>query len=183
MPFVSLEIYFREAVFPYGTTATLSCDSTPPHHGLKFYKILYGLYEHREVDNVTHYLSSPDCASNKVAEFVRDACANRRSCNFTVDEATFGLTALTPEQRAADGSSCPDTPLALRKLGLYIRCGPILNQKYMFTQDWFTDNIDVWYHFLLPLIVRAQTDVVHVLEVGAFEGAASTWLIDHLLVC
>mmetsp|Transcript_25672 Transcript_25672/g.48673 ORF Transcript_25672/g.48673 Transcript_25672/m.48673 type:complete len:232 (+) Transcript_25672:128-823(+) len=53
-----------------------------------------------------------------------------------------------------------------------------LREKYSFSVDWFSRHLPVWNQLVLPY--RAAG--VRVLEVGCFEGAATTWLLDHVLV-
>jgi len=46
-----------------------------------------------------------------------------------------------------------------------------------YTEDWFTNHEQLWERILAPLMGKA----VHALEVGAFEGRSSVWLLDHVL--
>lgn len=46
-----------------------------------------------------------------------------------------------------------------------------------YTQDWFTLNIPIWSR-LLPRHVPAAT---RILEIGAFEGRATVWMIENAL--
>lgn len=48
-----------------------------------------------------------------------------------------------------------------------------------FTQDWFTQNIPKWERYLMPL---RELDKVNVLEIGCFEGRATKWLLENILV-
>jgi hypothetical protein len=50
--------------------------------------------------------------------------------------------------------------------------------KYSFTVDWFSRHLPVWNEVLMPLRGRP----LRALEIGCFEGAATTWLIDNVLV-
>lgn len=50
--------------------------------------------------------------------------------------------------------------------------------KYTFTVDWFSRHLPVWNEVLMPLRGRP----LRALEIGCFEGAATTWLIDNVLV-
>jgi predicted O-methyltransferase YrrM len=46
-----------------------------------------------------------------------------------------------------------------------------------FTQDWFTAHVPVWEQILAPLVGKPA----HALEIGVFEGRATTWLLDRVL--
>lgn len=46
--------------------------------------------------------------------------------------------------------------------------------KYMFTRDWFSHNINIWKKIL------AQFKIEKVLEIGCFEGKATTWLLQNI---
>lgn len=46
-----------------------------------------------------------------------------------------------------------------------------------YTQDWFSNNIPVWAALFRQHIPEAR----HILEIGAFEGRATTWMIEHAL--
>lgn len=48
--------------------------------------------------------------------------------------------------------------------------------KYDFTQDWFDANIPRWDALLNPL----RFGPIQVLEIGAFEGASTTWILEDL---
>jgi hypothetical protein len=50
--------------------------------------------------------------------------------------------------------------------------------KYTFTVDWFSRHLPVWNEVLMPLRGRP----LRALEIGCFEGAATTWLLDNVLV-
>lgn len=47
-----------------------------------------------------------------------------------------------------------------------------------FTKDWFTGNIRTWERILEPM--RGKPDL-HFLEIGCFEGRATTWLLENIL--
>jgi hypothetical protein len=51
-------------------------------------------------------------------------------------------------------------------------------QLYNFTQNWFDKNIPRW----LELTGNLRSRSARVLEIGAFEGASTTWILDELLV-
>lgn len=50
-------------------------------------------------------------------------------------------------------------------------------KKYNFTFDWFQKNIDIWEKLFLHQLSKKA---IQVLEVGVFEGASTTWIIDNL---
>jgi predicted O-methyltransferase YrrM len=49
-------------------------------------------------------------------------------------------------------------------------------EKYNFSNDWFDYNIDLWNEKFGDL----KPEENHVLEIGSFEGASTTWLLDEL---
>jgi len=49
--------------------------------------------------------------------------------------------------------------------------------KFDFTEPWFENNIEDWEHFLGGL----RGKKINVLEIGAFEGASTTWILEELL--
>lgn len=51
-------------------------------------------------------------------------------------------------------------------------------QKYSFSYNWFEKNIENWRKILLP---RFRGEKINVLEIGVFEGASTTWILDNLL--
>jgi len=44
-----------------------------------------------------------------------------------------------------------------------------------FTHDWFSDNIPIWE----TLFARHIPQPRRILEIGSFEGRATTWMLDH----
>lgn len=53
---------------------------------------------------------------------------------------------------------------------------------YEFTSDWFTRHADAWRHHVLPAFdAQARARGLSVLELGAYEGRASVWLLENLL--
>lgn len=50
-------------------------------------------------------------------------------------------------------------------------------ERFRFTTNWFDKNIPVWNKFLNPL----KKEKITVLEIGAFEGACTTWILEKLL--
>lgn len=51
-------------------------------------------------------------------------------------------------------------------------------EKFHFTTNWFDKNIPIWNKFLAPL----KKEKIIVLEIGAFEGACTTWIVEELLL-
>lgn len=51
-------------------------------------------------------------------------------------------------------------------------------EKFHFTTNWFDKNIPIWNKFLEPLKMKK----IIVLEIGAFEGACTTWILEELLL-
>ncbi len=49
-------------------------------------------------------------------------------------------------------------------------------EKYTFSNDWFDYNTDLWAAKFAELKSREN----HALEIGSFEGASTTWLLDVL---
>jgi predicted O-methyltransferase YrrM len=49
-------------------------------------------------------------------------------------------------------------------------------EQYKFSNDWFDYNIDLWNEKLGDRKSKEN----HILEVGSFEGASTTWLLDEL---
>jgi predicted O-methyltransferase YrrM len=47
---------------------------------------------------------------------------------------------------------------------------------YKFTQDWFQQALPVWEH-LIPMLPERKKFI----EVGAFEGRATTWIIENMM--
>lgn len=53
------------------------------------------------------------------------------------------------------------------------------NAGYVFSSDWFSDNIPVWREHLACLL---GTPGLRILEVGSFEGRSACWLLQNILV-
>lgn len=49
-------------------------------------------------------------------------------------------------------------------------------EKYTFSNDWFNYNINLWNDTFRGLKPTPN----HILEIGSFEGASTTWLLDEL---
>lgn len=47
--------------------------------------------------------------------------------------------------------------------------------------DWFSNRIPLWEKLLAPLMERAKSEPVHVLEVGSYEGRSAAWLWEHIV--
>ena len=52
-----------------------------------------------------------------------------------------------------------------------------VREKFDFTESWFSHNIENWQCFLSHL----KTEKINVLEIGAFEGESTTWILENLL--
>ncbi|CAG8834154.1 30978_t:CDS:1, partial [Racocetra persica] len=50
------------------------------------------------------------------------------------------------------------------------------NKKFKFTYDWFSYNIHSWKKHLFQL----KNEKINVLEIGAFEGRATVWILEEL---
>lgn len=50
-------------------------------------------------------------------------------------------------------------------------------RSYAFTEDWFSNNAHVWDRFLSPF----KEKEFKVLEIGAFEGKSTSWLLENVL--
>jgi predicted O-methyltransferase YrrM len=53
-----------------------------------------------------------------------------------------------------------------------------VSNRYDFTQDWFSGNIETWQEYLGPL---AGQPGLRFLEIGCFEGRTTVWLLKHIL--
>ena len=51
------------------------------------------------------------------------------------------------------------------------------SKGYEFTQDWFSERLDVWQKHILPLRDRPLS----YLEIGVFEGRSALWMLDNVL--
>lgn len=47
-----------------------------------------------------------------------------------------------------------------------------------FSQDWFSHNISVWQKYVTPYLL--SIDRPKMLEIGAFEGRSSIWLLENI---
>lgn len=53
-------------------------------------------------------------------------------------------------------------------------------KDYVFSEDWFTGNIPHWQD-IFEKTGKKNGDRLQILEIGAYEGRATTWLIDNML--
>lgn len=51
-------------------------------------------------------------------------------------------------------------------------------RNYIFTQDWFSGEIDTIKKTLAPLINQPVT----IIEIGSFEGRSTIWFLEHILI-
>ena len=51
---------------------------------------------------------------------------------------------------------------------------------YKFTEDWFSGNIKNWIE-LFSKYDKKNTDKLNILEIGSYEGRATTWLLDNMM--
>lgn len=51
---------------------------------------------------------------------------------------------------------------------------------YKFTEDWFGGNIDNWVN-LFKKFDKKKDDPLKILEIGSYEGRATTWLLDNMM--
>ena len=51
---------------------------------------------------------------------------------------------------------------------------------YVFSEDWFSSNIPHWKE-LFQILNKKGTDELKILEIGAYEGCSTTWLVDNML--
>lgn len=49
-----------------------------------------------------------------------------------------------------------------------------------FTTDWFSHNIPNWEKWLATLMARPKAIVINVLEIGAWEGRATCWMLNNI---
>lgn len=53
-----------------------------------------------------------------------------------------------------------------------------MTREFQWSHDWFTGNIPVWQKHLSHL----RDKPIHALEIGCFEGRATVWMLENLLV-
>lgn len=51
---------------------------------------------------------------------------------------------------------------------------------YQFSEDWFSSNIDNWKSIFIDTN-KKNGDPLKILEIGCFEGKATTWLLDNMM--
>jgi predicted O-methyltransferase YrrM len=56
-----------------------------------------------------------------------------------------------------------------------------LNQ-YVFSKDWFSNNIPRWQQNLKKLIKKGKNTPLLALEIGSFEGRSAIWTLENILV-
>lgn len=54
--------------------------------------------------------------------------------------------------------------------------------KYVFSKDWFSNNIPRWEKHLKPLIKIGRNNPLKALEIGSFEGRSAVWILENILV-
>lgn len=52
-----------------------------------------------------------------------------------------------------------------------------MNTKPEFTHDWFSRHIGIW----TPLLTPLKGNILKMIEIGCYEGAATTWLLENVL--
>jgi predicted O-methyltransferase YrrM len=50
--------------------------------------------------------------------------------------------------------------------------------KYIFTVDWFSNNIPIWSHYLQKYMNKPN---LNFLEIGSFQGRSTVWLLENIL--
>jgi len=53
-----------------------------------------------------------------------------------------------------------------------------LKQDYIFTEDWFSNNIPIWTKYLNQLKDKPN---LRFLEIGSFQGKSTVWLLENIL--
>jgi hypothetical protein len=56
------------------------------------------------------------------------------------------------------------------------------NERYKFTEEWFDHMIPVWDEIFSQYKKEYNTDIESVLEVGCYEGRATVWLCENILI-
>ena len=70
------------------------------------------------------------------------------------------------------------------KLSIYIKpevikdTSYLLDYKYIFTVDWFSNNIPIWNEFLKDYKNKQN---LNFLEIGSFQGRSTVWLLENIL--
>lgn len=54
--------------------------------------------------------------------------------------------------------------------------------EYVFSKDWFSNNIPRWQQYLKKLIKKGKDTPLLALEIGSFEGRSAVWTLENILV-
>lgn len=54
--------------------------------------------------------------------------------------------------------------------------------EYIFSKDWFSNNIPRWQQNLKKLIKKGKNTPLLALEIGSFEGRSAIWTLENILV-
>jgi predicted O-methyltransferase YrrM len=54
--------------------------------------------------------------------------------------------------------------------------------QYIFSKDWFSNNIPRWQQYLKKLIKKGKNTPLLALEIGSFEGRSAIWTLENILV-
>lgn len=54
-------------------------------------------------------------------------------------------------------------------------------REYIFTSDWFSNNINRWNEIIIPHLKKKDNKPLQALEVGVFEGRSALWTVEHIL--
>jgi predicted O-methyltransferase YrrM len=54
------------------------------------------------------------------------------------------------------------------------------DMDYQFNEDWFSGNIDNWVD-LFDRLGKKKDEPLKILEIGSYEGRATTWLLDNMM--
>jgi len=58
---------------------------------------------------------------------------------------------------------------------------PDESSKYVFSKDWFSNNIPRWEQHLKKLIKKGKDTPLTALEIGSFEGRSAVWTLENIL--
>jgi predicted O-methyltransferase YrrM len=59
---------------------------------------------------------------------------------------------------------------------------PEQSDEYVFSKDWFSNNIPRWEKHLKKLIKTGKNNPLKALEIGSFEGRSAIWTLENILV-
>jgi predicted O-methyltransferase YrrM len=65
----------------------------------------------------------------------------------------------------------------VKKQNINVVLNKIKMSDFVFTQDWFTNNIPLWQKEL----ARYKTKPIKMLEVGTYEGRSALWAVENIL--